>query len=72
MMFQGIDENNVFGNGIHEIYELLGIEAARNALYQEFYNIINEQGCNYRHLCLLVDYMTYKRFTNCYDQTWFE
>tara|TARA_A100001015_G_C14751172_1_gene617608 strand:+ start:28 stop:765 length:738 start_codon:yes stop_codon:yes gene_type:complete len=60
MMFDGVDENNVYSNGIHEIYELLGIEAARKALYKELYNIINEQGVNYRHLCLLIDYMTYK------------
>jgi DNA-directed RNA polymerase II subunit RPB1 len=45
-------------NDIREIYELLGIEAARKALTIELENVIGEGKLNYRHLSLLVDTMT--------------
>jgi len=45
-------------NDIREIYELLGIEAARKALSIELENVIGEGKLNYRHLSLLVDTMT--------------
>ena len=45
-------------NDIREIYELLGIEAARKALAIELENVIGEGKLNYRHLSLLVDTMT--------------
>jgi DNA-directed RNA polymerase II subunit RPB1 len=53
-----IDEARTFSNDINEIYEIFGIEAARNAIINEFVRII--EGVNYRHLCILADIMTYR------------
>jgi DNA-directed RNA polymerase II subunit RPB1 len=62
-----LQENNVdkvrtISNDIYEIYELLGIEAARNILLKEIKEVINGSGSyvNYRHLSLLCDTMTNK------------
>ena len=58
----GVDVNNSFSNDILEMYTLFGIEAARNCLINELRNVIEFDGSyvNYRHLCLLVETMTYK------------
>ena len=45
-------------NDIREIYNTLGIEAARKALILELDNVIGEGAINYRHVSLLVDTMT--------------
>jgi len=45
-------------NDIREIYETLGVEAARKALALELEAVIGEDQMNYRHLSLLVDTMT--------------
>jgi len=55
-----IDATRTISNDIREIYNVLGIEAARNALHRELVNIIGEGLMNYRHLSLLIDTMTYK------------
>jgi DNA-directed RNA polymerase II subunit RPB1 len=46
---------------VWEIYETLGIEAARNFLVEEFGNVISSDGTfvNESHALLLVDRMTY-------------
>ena len=55
-----VDSTRTISNDIREIYDTLGIEAARNALYNELINITGEGSMNYRHLSLLIDTMTYK------------
>ncbi len=55
-----IDSTRTISNDIREIYSVLGIEAARNALYKELVNVTGEGSMNYRHLSLLIDTMTYK------------
>ena len=55
-----IDSTRTISNDIREIYDTLGIEAARNALYNELINVTSEGSMNYRHLSLLIDTMTYK------------
>ncbi len=55
-----IDSTRTISNDIREIYETLGIEAARTALYHELINVTSEDSMNYRHLSLLIDTMTYK------------
>jgi DNA-directed RNA polymerase II subunit RPB1 len=55
-----IDATRTISNDIREIYEVLGIEAARNALYHELINVTSEGSMNYRHLSLLIDTMTSK------------
>ena len=55
-----VDSTRTISNDIREIYDTLGIEAARNALYNELINVTSEGSMNYRHLSLLIDTMTYK------------
>jgi len=47
-------------NDIHQVYEVLGIEAARNAILYESKKTLDEQGLDVdiRHLLLLADIMT--------------
>ncbi len=46
-------------NDIHEVYEVLGIEAARQAIINEVYKVIEAQGLNIdvRHIMLVADIM---------------
>jgi DNA-directed RNA polymerase II subunit RPB1 len=58
-----IDPNRSFSNDIVEIYETLGIEAARQSIYNELVEVIEFDGTyiNFHHLSILCDRMT---FTN--------
>jgi DNA-directed RNA polymerase II subunit RPB1 len=59
--FPWVDAVRSFSNDITEIYRILGVEAARQALYNEIYAVIHESASiNYRHLSMLVDVMTTK------------
>ena len=55
-----IDVYNTFTNDIQEVYRVLGIEAARQIIYNEFTDVIEHDGAyiNYHHLSLLCDRMT--------------
>lgn len=54
-----VDPYHTYSNNIHFMAKVLGIEAARNLIYQETRNIImNEEYINPRHIMLLVDAMT--------------
>jgi len=55
---KNIRHDKTRSNDIREIYETLGIEAARKALALELEVVIGEDQMNYRHLSLLVDTMT--------------
>ena len=65
-----IDYKKTISNDINEIYDLLGIEAARNALYAELSSVISdaELYVNYRHIALLVDTMTNKGYLLSIDR----
>jgi DNA-directed RNA polymerase II subunit RPB1 len=56
-----IDQNETVSNSIIEIYRVLGIEAARQAIYNEFSEVIESDGTyiNTHHLEMLADRMTY-------------
>jgi DNA-directed RNA polymerase subunit A" len=56
----GVDPRRVYTNNIHEIEEVLGIEAARLALIREMKDVLEEQGLDVdiRHLMLVADIMT--------------
>lgn len=54
-----VDKTRTRSNDIYEIYQILGIEAARNALCEEFTEVVGD-GLNYRHMSLLLDTMTNK------------
>lgn len=58
MNHPAVDGNRIYSTNVHDIYQQLGIEAARSALYQEISGLFEEAGINYRHLGLLCDWMT--------------
>ena len=55
-----VDASRTSTNSIQEIFEVLGIEAARNAIINEAYNTLQEQGLtvDIRHIMLVSDMMT--------------
>jgi DNA-directed RNA polymerase beta' subunit len=55
-----VDSFRSISNDINEINEVLGIEAARYALYIELKEILQDTYVNYRHISLLIDTMTNK------------
>jgi DNA-directed RNA polymerase subunit A" len=57
----GVDPRRVYTNNIHEIEEILGIEAARMALIKEMKDVLDEQGLDVdiRHIMLVADMMTF-------------
>jgi len=57
---EGVDKTRTITNDIHAIYHVLGIEAARNAIINEAYSTLQEQGLNVdiRHIMLVADLMT--------------
>ena len=54
-----VDETRTISNDIFEIEDVLGIEAARQAIINEVYKVIENQGLNVdiRHLMLVADTM---------------
>ena len=60
LQVQRLDFTRTTSNDICEIKNVLGIEAARQSLVNEFRNVLNHYGIyvNYRHLSTLVDTMT--------------
>ncbi len=56
----GVNSMQTTTNNIHEIAEIFGIEAARNALIKEAHNVLEEQGLDVdiRHVMLVADIMT--------------
>jgi DNA-directed RNA polymerase subunit A' len=61
---QGVDKSRTTTNNIFEIYQSLGIEAARSALVREIISTLEEQGLevDIRHIYLVADLMTSKGF----------
>jgi len=55
-----VNPHKMYTNNLKEIYEVLGIEATRNAIIQEAMNVLNEQGMDVdvRHIILVADMMT--------------
>jgi DNA-directed RNA polymerase subunit A" len=60
MQFEGVDPARIKTNNISEIGEVLGIEAARNAIINEATDTLREQGLSVdvRHIMLVADIMT--------------
>ena len=60
MRVKGVDYRRTVTNNILEIAEVLGIEAARNAIIKEALDTLEEQGLNVdvRHIMLVADMMT--------------
>jgi DNA-directed RNA polymerase beta' subunit/intein/homing endonuclease len=53
-----VDGYRTLTNDVNEIYEVLGVEAARQVLYNEIVEVLDSINVNYRHIALLVDVMT--------------
>ena len=55
-----IDASRTYGNDITEVFDILGIEAARQILYNEFVEVMefSDVYINYHHLSLLCDRMS--------------
>jgi DNA-directed RNA polymerase subunit A" len=55
-----VDVTRTFSNDIYEVRAVLGIEAARQAIINEVYKVIESQGLNIniRHIMLVADIMT--------------
>jgi len=60
IQFEGVDPARTKTNNINEIGEVLGIEAARNAIINEATDTLREQGLSVdvRHIMLVADIMT--------------
>ncbi len=60
LKIKGVDYKRTTTNDIREIYSVLGIEAARNAIIKEITSVLEEQGLevDQRHIMLLADQMT--------------
>ncbi|CAO2141859.1 unnamed protein product [Urochloa humidicola] len=62
MCHEDVDATRTTSNHLIEVIEVLGIEAVRRALLDEFRVVISFDGSyvNYRHLAILCDTMTYR------------
>jgi DNA-directed RNA polymerase subunit A" len=60
LKIDGLDHSQVYTNSIQEIYEVLGVEAARNSIIKEASTTLDEQGLSVdiRHIMLVGDLMT--------------
>jgi DNA-directed RNA polymerase subunit A" len=56
----GVDKTRTSTNAVQEIFEVLGVGAARNAIMDEAFRTLDEQGLNVdiRHIMLVADLMT--------------
>lgn len=54
-----VDGSRTFSNDVHETFEVLGVEAARQLIINEVFKVIEEQGLNIdiRHIMLVADIM---------------
>ncbi|WP_406658255.1 DNA-directed RNA polymerase subunit A'' [Methanolobus sp. ZRKC2] len=59
LQIEGVDVTRTYTNNIGEIYDVFGIEAARNAIITEATNTLSEQGLtvDIRHIMLVSDIM---------------
>lgn len=53
-----IDSKRTVSNDIQEVYRVFGIEAARQAIYNELAEVFDDSPINYHHVSLLCDRMT--------------
>jgi DNA-directed RNA polymerase subunit A' len=61
---KGVDPTRVYTNNVHEVAQVLGIEAARATLVREVMGTLDEQGLevDIRHIFLVADLMTSKGY----------
>ena len=56
-----INKNRILSNNMWDIYQMFGIESARQFLIDEFMNVVSSDGTfiNIRHVMIMVDIMTH-------------
>ena len=61
LTLDGVDYRRAISNDIHEVAEVLGIEAARTVIMRELKKVLDQQGLDtdMRHLMLISDVMTW-------------
>ena len=60
MALDYVDFTKTTSTNIMEIYNVLGLEAARQTIYNEFVEVMDGSYINYHHVSLLCDRMAYK------------
>ena len=60
LKIEGLDHTRAYTNSIQEVYDVLGVEAARNSIIEEASRTLDEQGLSVdiRHIMLVADLMT--------------
>ena len=58
MNHPAVDPTRLYTTNVHDVMDVLGIEAGRNILLTEIESLFADAGVNYRHLGLLIDSMT--------------
>jgi DNA-directed RNA polymerase II subunit RPB1 len=53
-----VDGTKLYSTNMHDVFDVLGVEAARAVLFNEIQGLFESVGVNYRHLCLLCDVIT--------------
>jgi len=53
-----VDPTKLYTTNVHDIMDILGLEAVRATLYSELNSLFESVGLNYRHLGLLCDMIT--------------
>ena len=68
--FDEVDMFNTFSNDVIEIYNIFGIDAAKQLLINEINEVLDAAGnyVNYRHISLLCDFMTNKGYLVSIDR----
>ncbi len=61
MEFKEVDSDKIISNDLQEVANVFGIEAAKQLIMDEIYNVVNTQGLNIdkRHIKLISDAMTH-------------
>lgn len=61
LTLEGVDYRRTISNDLHEVAEVLGIEAARTVIMRELKKVLDQQGLDtdIRHLMLIADVMTW-------------
>jgi DNA-directed RNA polymerase II subunit RPB1 len=58
MNHPAVDPTRLYTTNVHDVMDVLGVEAGRNILLTEIDSLFADAGVNYRHLGLLIDSMT--------------
>ncbi|KPI37623.1 DNA-directed RNA polymerase II subunit rpb1 [Cyphellophora attinorum] len=66
LAIEGVDASRTYSNSFTEVHTVLGIEAARSAIYRELKNVLSFDGSyvNARHLSILCDGMTFRGYVS--------